>query len=205
MNEGHIRFDFSGVFVDGDQMTFSWKGTDYADCNPVNFLGDIFTYENGYWPSIWFGYGSGAWGVSSYERDELHVCWKPIANQSPAAWIRVRKSTGGAYQVRVNEYDNPTNEQCPELLSFDPTYGAATLTEDDTEIKFNFLARDIYPSGNPLPGKIVIYRGAVKPDGSFVRMNDVLWEKLDLDDSGTNPFHQGDLTCTSGACKITLS
>jgi len=39
MNERPILFDFEGSFVDGDQLTFSWKGETFADCKPINFLG----------------------------------------------------------------------------------------------------------------------------------------------------------------------
>lgn len=189
MNERFIRFDLEGSFVEGDQLTLSWRGVAFADCNPVNFLGDVYTYNHTHWPSVWFGYGSGIHGVDTYEMDELHLCWKPVANSAPSAWIRLKKTTGGSYQIRLNEYDQAVNINCPELMTFDPAYGAATLTEADTEIKFGFLDREVYPSKKGLNlGKIAIFRGAVKPDGSIVKMSDTLWQKNDLDETGIDPF-----------------
>lgn len=97
MNERPIVFDFSGSFVDGDQLTFSWKGENFADCKPINFMGDKYKFNHTYWPATWFGYASGIHGVDSYSKDELHLCWKPSAKKAPDAWIRLKKTTEGAY------------------------------------------------------------------------------------------------------------
>ena len=97
MNERPVNFDYSGSFVDGDQLTMSWKGENFADCKPINFMGEVYTYNHTNWPAVWFGYSSGIHGIDSYKKDELHLCWKPSAKQAPDAWIRLKKTTGGAY------------------------------------------------------------------------------------------------------------
>jgi hypothetical protein len=51
-------------------------------------------------------------------------------------------------------------------------------------------------------GKLAIFRGAVKQDGTLVKMTEQLWRNYDLDDSG---FCHGDLCCTMGSCTVTLS
>jgi len=209
LNEDIVRFEFKGHFVEGDQLQFSWRGVGYSDCNPENFMGEAYTYNHTYWPAIWFGYDSGVHGITDYTMDELQTCWKSNANNAPDAWIRVKKTTLTQYQFRVNEYDVAANSKCPELNSFDPQYGASTLYETDTQIKFNFKAQAVYPAKKGLVnGKIRIHRGAVKPDGSIVMLEtEKLWEKTDLDHTHSpDPFQQGDLICTqTGQCTITLS
>ncbi len=153
LNEDITRFDLTGVFVDGDQMAFSWRGVNYSDCNPINFLGSYYTYNHTHWPSIWFGFDSGVHGIVDKDYDELHMCWKSTALNAPDAWIRVKKTTGKPYTVRIFQYetyDGATvlyeNSECPELESFDPEYGSAMLTDEDTVIKFNFKLQAVYPS-----------------------------------------------------------
>ncbi len=47
-------------------------------------------------------------------------------------------------------------------------------------------------------GMIKVFRGAVKKDGTYVKMeSSILWENIKLDeDRGPDPFQQGDLICT---------
>ena len=138
LNEAIVKFDFNGVFVDGDLLAFSWRGVNYSDCNPVNFLGETYTFNHSTWPAIWFGYDSGIHGIDEEAKDELHVCWKSSADNAPDAWIRIKKSTGMQYQFRVNEWDEDdaalSNAKCPELVTFEPELASADLYESDTEI-----------------------------------------------------------------------
>jgi len=146
-------------------------------------------YNHTYWPATWFGYASGIHGIDNYDMDELHMCWKPKAKKAPDAWIRLKKSTEGAYRIRVNEYAVSANQECPELVWFDPVYGSATKKETDTEIKFKFLDREVIPSKDgAVKGKIKIFRGAIRPDGRILQMTEELWAKTDLDHTVTDPF-----------------
>ena len=54
-------------------------------------------------------------------------------------------------------------------------------------------------------GVIRIFRGAIQPDGSIVKIDtEILWEKTDLDEF--YGLEQGDLLCSqTGACMITLT
>jgi hypothetical protein len=77
-------------------------------------------------------------------------------------------------------------------------------------IKFNFKQQQVVPSkmdpGNL--GMIKIFRGAVKKDGTYIKIeSSVLWQNTKLDeDRGPDPFQQGDLICTqTGQCSIILS
>lgn len=57
-------------------------------------------------------------------------------------------------------------------------------------------------------GMIRIFRGSVKKDGTYVKIeSSILWENTKLDeDHSPDPFQQGDLICTqTGQCSIILS
>ncbi len=82
-NEDMVRFDLRGTFADGDKLTFSWKGSVITDCNPTNFIGSQYTRNYFNWPSIWFGYDTGIFGVKNYTNDELHVCYQSSALDAP--------------------------------------------------------------------------------------------------------------------------
>lgn len=75
MNEDMVRFDLSGAFVEGDMIKVSWKGLVLADCNPDNFIGNMFVRNFSYWPSFWFGYQTGIYGIKNNSMDELHLCY----------------------------------------------------------------------------------------------------------------------------------
>lgn len=78
------------------------------------------------------------------------------------------------------------------MVSFSPTYGSTELYVTDNTITFSFNDMTVYPSrmaDNTTLGQIVIYRGAVKADGTIFKTNLVLWENLALDDFKTpNPL-----------------
>jgi hypothetical protein len=57
---------------------------------------------------------------------------------APDVYIRVKKEDGLSYSLRVYDYLNPDAIKCPELMSFNPEYGSATIYENDRIIKFNF-------------------------------------------------------------------
>ena len=80
----------------------------------------------------------------------------------------------------------------PELVSFNPEYGSATLVETDTMIRFNFKPMMVYPSkyvytttfpGPPITvglntsyGRLIIYRGGIMDDGTVVKLdNQIFW------------------------------
>jgi hypothetical protein len=80
--------------------------------------------------------------------------------------------------VRVKKYTDSIAKMCPELVGFNPMYGSSELSESDTIIKFWFNNQAVFPSrqsntggpgGGPTLGRIVIYRGGLKPDGKIIR------------------------------------
>ncbi|CDW88139.1 neurohypophysial n-terminal domain containing protein [Stylonychia lemnae] len=210
MNEDLVRFDLVGTFADGDKIAFSWRGTIITDCNPTNFLGIQYSRNYFNWPSMWFGYTSGISGITNYTNDELHLCYLSAAKDAPQSWSRIKKTSGFSYQAQIKEYTLPTlNGRCPEPISFNPQYGSTELYETDNTVRFTFKSQAVYPSlqSNGSPGKIIIFRGAIRPDGSITRTNDILWSNTALNDMLTpNPFQQGDLICSgAGSCSIILS
>jgi hypothetical protein len=80
-NEDMIRFDIRGTFAEGDKLALSWKGLTITDCNPSNFSKYARNYF--YWPSVWFGYDTGIYGVQNYTMDELHLCYLSAATDAP--------------------------------------------------------------------------------------------------------------------------
>lgn len=134
-----VRFDLRGTFADGDKLAFSWKGTVVTDCNPSNFIGVKYTRNYFYWPSVWFGYSTGIYGISNYTMDELHLCYQSAAFDAPQSWSRIKKTTGASYQLLVKEYNLVNqNDKCPELVTFTPSYGSTELYETENTIKFTF-------------------------------------------------------------------
>ncbi len=131
------------------------------------------------------------------------------ARDAPQAWSRIKKTTGTAYFVKVLKYGNPRNVKLPELVGFYPLYGSSELSETDTVIKFWFNNQQVFPSLNNKGqmSQIVIYRGALRPDGKIIKTTDVLWKNDKLVDIGVvNPLQQGDLLCSGfGQCSIVLS
>jgi len=80
----------------------------------------------------------------------------------------------------VLEYDTTVNQKCPELVGFRPLYGSTELYDSDTVINFWFNSLTVYPSrasDSPLAfGKIIIYWGGLRPDGTIVRTTEILWQ-----------------------------
>lgn len=69
----------------------AWRGVNYSDCNPINMLGQVYTYNHSSWPGVWMGYDSGIKGITYSQMDDLQVCWKPGADSAPNVFIRVKK------------------------------------------------------------------------------------------------------------------
>lgn len=103
---------------------------------------------------------------------------------APQAWSRIKKTTGQSYFVQFLGYVDTFLMKCPELVGFYPIYGSTELYETDTQIRFWFNNVAVYPSrasdGGPgvpfTPGKIVIFRGGLRPDGTIIRTPEKLWE-----------------------------
>eukprot|EP00347_Sterkiella_histriomuscorum_P007679 403347989 len=209
VNEDIFQLDIKGTFVEGDQFIMTWKGLSYSDCNPTNQMGDVYYYNHSNWPSIWVGYGTGIHGVNMTQMDEVQACWKPGADMAPNVYIRMKKDDLSTYLMRLMNYNVISNQRAPELISFDPPYGSAVLTETDRTIKFNFKGQQVIPSSDGAGnlGKIIIYRGALKQDGTFIKTSQVLWQNIALNENTLpDPFQQGDLICTqTGQCSIILS
>lgn len=129
-----VRYDLMGAFVEGDVIRVAWSGLIISDCNPDNFVGTSFTRNFTYWPSFWFGYQTGIFGITNTSMDELHLCYMSQARDAPQAWSRIKKTTGTSYFVRVMMYSDPINSKCPELVGFYPQYGSTELYETDTQI-----------------------------------------------------------------------
>jgi hypothetical protein len=58
--------------------------------------------------------------------------------------------------------------------------------ETDRIIKFNFKSQSVVPckAPNGVLGQLRVYRGAVKKDGNYVKMeNSILWENSKLDEN----------------------
>lgn len=78
-------------------------------------------------------------------------------------------------------------------------------------IRFSFNNQAVFPSragDSPIVfGQIIIYRGALRPDGTIVRTTEILWKNDKLNDIGqVDPLQQGDLLCSGfGSCSIVLS
>jgi hypothetical protein len=60
-----------GTFIDGDLITMAWRGLTYADCNPMNFMGDSYMYNHSSWPALWMGFDTGINGIENTNMDEL--------------------------------------------------------------------------------------------------------------------------------------
>ena len=106
----------------------------------------------------------------SIASDELHFCWYSGASGAPTAWIRLKMTTGTNMYTRILQLDNSVNKKVPELASFDPEYGSATITDQDNLLKFNFFPQAVYPAKNGATyGMLKIFRGAIMPDGTPVR------------------------------------
>ena len=78
----------------------------YADCNPTNFLGDTYTYNHSSWPGVWIGYDTGVHGILNSKMDEVQACWKPGAEAAPSTFIRLLKTDGQPYILRIFDYLN---------------------------------------------------------------------------------------------------
>lgn len=72
MNYDTAPMVLTGPMTEDDQILMSWRGDPWADCNPINFMGDGYTYKQGYLPYIWYGRDSGMHGMNE-SSDELHV------------------------------------------------------------------------------------------------------------------------------------
>lgn len=57
--------------MDGDKFTMSWRGLTYADCDPINVLGNSYTYNHSFWPAVWMGYATGIHGINATVMDEV--------------------------------------------------------------------------------------------------------------------------------------
>jgi len=163
-------------------------------------MGDAYTYNSSSWPGLWLGYHTGIHGITNSNMDELQVCWKPSSNGAPSVYIRLKRLDGSFYQMRLFNYNNVQNQRCPELVSFDPPYGSSLIRATDRVIKFNFNFQTVIPcrkSASEL-GMIKIFRGAVKADGTYVKIpNSILWQNVALDENTKpDPLQQGDLICT---------
>jgi hypothetical protein len=82
-NEDMVRYNLQGAFAEGDVIRVSWKGLVLADCNPDNFIGTTYTRNFSYWPSFWFGYQTGIYGIKNNSMDELHLCYMSQAKDAP--------------------------------------------------------------------------------------------------------------------------
>ena len=103
MNRDMVMLNIEGSFLDGDSFTMAWKGYQYSDCNPANFIGDPYTYNHTAWPGIWMGYESGVHGVyyiKNTPMDELQACWRPSSDSAPDVYIRIKKEELSAYIMR---------------------------------------------------------------------------------------------------------
>jgi hypothetical protein len=104
----------------------------------------------------------------------------------------VKKEDYTPYSMRIFGYDDIANQRSPELISFDPPYGSSIVLETNRVIKFNFKAQQVIPCKAPsgLLGQIRIYRGAVKKDGTYVKIEtNPLWENRNLnEDRQPDPF-----------------
>ena len=102
-------------------------------------------------------------------------------------YIRIKKEDMTAYQLRAFGYLELDNQRSPELISFDPPYGSSIILETDRIIKFNFKAQSVVPCKSPggVLGQIKIFRGSVKKDGTYVKMENTqpLWENTRLDEN----------------------
>lgn len=137
-NQDMMIMQMEGTFLDGDLITMAWRGLSYADCNPQNFMGDVYMYNHSSWPAIWMGHDTGIHGIANTNMDDLQICWKPGAEKAPSVYIRIKKQDFTAYTMRAFNYGNLQNQRCPELVSFDPPYGSSIILETDRVIKFNF-------------------------------------------------------------------
>jgi hypothetical protein len=82
-NEDMVRYDLRGAFVEGDVIRVSWQGLIISDCNPDNFIGASYTRNFSYWPSFWFGYQTGIYGIQNTSMDTLHLCYMSMARDAP--------------------------------------------------------------------------------------------------------------------------
>lgn len=173
MNEDMVRFNLTGTFAEGDQITFAWPGFTQADCDPTYFLGQVYVYNYSHWPSVWFGYQTGIHGVQNISMDVIQLCYKSAAGDAPNSWSRAQKTINAPYFIKVSEYTVVQNEKCPELISFMPLYGSTELYETDSVIQFNFKTQEVYPSRQsdigPVYGIIRIFRGAIQQDGTIFK------------------------------------
>ena len=101
MNQDMIILQMQGTFIDGDLMTMAWPGLSYADCNPSNFMGATYTYNNSAWPGLWMGYDTGIRGILNTNMDQLQLCWKPGAASAPSVYIRLKLVDTSAYTMRI--------------------------------------------------------------------------------------------------------
>ena len=136
---------------------------------------------------MWMGHDTGIRGIQNTNMDDLQVCWKPGAEYAPSVYIRIKKEDMTAYQLRAFGYLELDNQRSPELISFDPPYGSSIILETDRIIKFNFKAQSVVPCKSPgdVLGQIKIFRGSVKKDGTYVKMENTqpLWENTRLDEN----------------------
>ena len=75
MNYNTATLILTGSMTEDDQILMSWKGDQWADCNPTNFMGNSYIYKHEYLFYIWCGRDSGMHGMN-LTSDELHLRWK---------------------------------------------------------------------------------------------------------------------------------
>ena len=201
MNYDTSPMVLNGPLSENDYITLSWEGSPWADCNPINFMNEEgYLHQQGYMPYIWYGKDSGIHGMNS-SSDELHVCWKSNARGAPDNWIRLKSAIDSSFIMRVLQSEDVTFGALPELESFYPPYGTTLVTENTTEIRFNFHDEEIFPTSHAVNGEGIlrIFRGAVKDDGTIDKASGapVLWESTTLNDTAVlDKFKQGDVECS---------
>ena len=83
------------------------------------------------------------------------------------------RKDGLAYNLKVIDFATVFYGNLPELSLFTPEYGSTTIFTNKVTFGFN---GDTFPAKRlAVKGKIIIYRGAVKSDGTIIRIgSDVL-------------------------------
>lgn len=137
------------------------------------------------------------------------MCWKSTAIGGDPSYSRVALVTGHNYKFLTKGYTDTTRTPLPELSSIYPHYGSTEIYGTDAQIQFNFGNQNVFPAKRAgVKGKLAVFRGAVKYDGSIeIMTSSVVYQIATLDEAhAPNNLEQGNLKCTAlGSCNLTLS
>ena len=205
INDQPLQLEFETPFTEGDMLAFAWKFSTDFDCDAANILSPDYEFKYGYLPMIWLGDSQGIQGIDN-EKEEIHVCWKSQSIGGDPSYSRISLTTGHNYAFVAKGYTDAARTPLPELASIHPHYGSTEYYGTDAQIQINFDAENVFPAKrSAVTGKLGVYRGAIKFDGSIeVITSSKLYEIMTLDES--NGLSQGNLQCTAlGSCNLTLS